>query len=101
MKHEKLISEQRECFFPREWCPNAGQHIVAMTADGGNHFLEQGIVEGATLFFDRETKPLLGCISCFKKNSSVDGPPYKLSSVPIKGYEHFGRLVLIITKCEV
>jgi len=49
----------------RDFFPGCSKNIFVAIADGGNHFLEEGIREGYTLVFDREVPHKAGCLSCF------------------------------------
>ena len=48
-----------------ELFPGSSKNIFTAIADGGNHFLDEGIREGYTLVFDREVPHKAGCLSCF------------------------------------
>ena len=70
-------------------------------ADGGNHFTDYGIYEGMFLFFDLNKPFLKGRLSCYINKNDDEKPKYRVSDKDIDGYEHLGRLVVIMRNYEV
>lgn len=101
MSKQMTESTQEFCYFSQDMFPNASQNIVAMKADGGNHFMEFGIVEGSIVYLDLAAKSKKGCLSCYKRTYTKDGPLYKLSLHPMEGYRYFGRVILTMKYYEV
>ena len=85
---------------PEFFYEGCSERIVVFPADGGNHFTHWGIYEGTYLFVDLEKDYQEGQLSCFKNNRKNDEPKYKLSEVPMEGYEHLGRVVMTLRKFE-
>lgn len=78
------------------------RNTVIFIADGGNHFTHYGIFEGMFLIFDLDAKFLKGHLSCFFNETPEDEQPkYRVSDVPIKGYQHMGRLIASVRNYEV
>lgn len=85
---------------PEYFCKGLSKKVVIFTADGGNHFTHWGIYEGTFLFIDLENEYMEGQLSCFRNSQNNGEPKYKLSEVPLEGYEHLGRVVMILRKFE-
>ena len=85
---------------PEFFCEGISEKTVVLPADGGNHFTHWGICEGTLLFVDLEKDYQEGQLSCFKNAQDNDEPKYKLSEVPLEGYEHLGRVVMTLRKFE-
>ena len=87
--------------FSKELYPSCSENTIIFTADGGNHFTNYGIYEGTLLFIDTEKSYLKGHLSCFKNINDDLNPKFRMSDVPLDGYEHFGRLVYALRNYEV
>ena len=75
--------------------------MAIFIADGGNHFTDYGIYEGMFLFFDLNKPFLKGRLSCYINKNDDEKPKYRVSDKDIDGYEHLGRLVVIMRNYEV
>lgn len=70
---------------------------IALIADGGNHFLHDGIVEGTTFFVDLEAEYEQDKLCCFISEQGE----FKLHRGKPAGYEYVGRVVAACNKIEV
>ena len=89
LPHEKI---QKYIHFSKELLSDCSNNLFIGIADGGNHFLEDGIKEGATLVFDREKVHESGFLSCFMDSERN----LHLLKQDIDGYTHLGRLVGVL-----
>ena len=70
---------------------------IALIADGGNHFLQDGIIEGTTIFVDLEAEYENDKLCCFVSEQRE----FKLHRSKPAGYEYAGRVVVTCNKIEV
>lgn len=80
---------QKYILFSKDLLSDCSSNLFIGIADGGNHFLDNGIKEGSTLVFDREKSPQSGLLSCFMDSEHN----LHLLKHNIDGYIHLGRLV--------
>lgn len=69
------------------------KNLFVAVADGGNHFLEDGIREGTELVFDRENPYQKGQLSCFLDNANN----IHLLKQKKRGYAYLGRPIAAIS----
>ena len=85
---------------PELFFEGLSRKLVVFRADGGNHFIHWGIYEGTLIFVNLEKDYQKGELSCFKNILDNNETKFKLSEVPLEGYEHLGRVVIILRKFE-
>lgn len=69
---------------------------IALIADDGNHFLNEGITEGATVFIDLEAEYEEGMINCFVNKQRE----FRLHKSMLEGYEYVGRAIATMKKIK-
>lgn len=89
LPHERI---QKYILFSKDLLSDCSSNLFIGIADGGNHFLDDGIKEGATLVFDREKSPQSGLLSCFMDSEHN----LHLLKHNKDGYIHLGRLVGVL-----
>lgn len=73
------------------------KHIVCMTANGDNNFVDEGIVEGTLLFIDTSQSFQKGLLNVLKYADGVE-PQFKLSRKKLSGTTQYGKVVLAVNQ---
>lgn len=72
--------------------------IICLTANGENHYLKEGIVEGSLLFVDTNEVFRRGELNVFQTSS--DEPKYKLARNKPRNSTYVGKVLMAVNQYQ-
>lgn len=72
--------------------------IICLTANGGNHYLKEGIVEGSLLFVDTGEAFRRGALNVFQVHA--DEPKYKLARNKPRNSTYVGTVLMAVNQYQ-
>ena len=73
--------------------------IICLTANGDNHYLKDGIVEGSLLFVDTEKQFCRGALNVFRLTTETE-PQYKLARNKPRNATYVGKVLMAINQFQ-